>query len=96
MNHWTPAKKVIAAGSFIGLGLLVFYSRRKYAEHNGLPIVLDADLDSDTRRAVMAALRYESDVSILHTFAAKLDAANFHKSSDAVRVKLHALLQGRT
>ena len=91
MNHWTPAKKVFAIGSFIGVGLLVLHSRRKYAEHNGLPIVLDAELDSTTRRAVLLALTYETDAAILRMFAAKLNAADHQKSADAISAKLDAL-----
>jgi hypothetical protein len=69
----------------------VLHSRRKYAEHNGLPIVLDAELDSATRRAVLLALTYETDASILRTFAAKLSAADHQKSADAISAKLDAL-----
>jgi|SRR5277367_3930443 len=90
--QWTPAKKITAAVAVAGLGLLVFHSRRRYAEHNGSPIALDADLTSDTRKAVLAALAHETDVSILHTFATKLGAANHVRSAELIAAKADSLL----
>jgi len=91
MKHWTPTKKILAIGSVIGVGLLVQHCRRKYAEHNGSPIPLDADLDSDTRKAIFAALSYETDLALLHTFAQKLESANHPKAAHAINAKLYSL-----
>ena len=91
MMQWTPAKKIVVAGAAIGLGLLVLHSRRRYAEHNGTSILLDADLDSDTRKAVLLALAHETDISMLRTFAKKLGAANHVKSAEAIDAKADSL-----
>jgi N-acetyl-anhydromuramyl-L-alanine amidase AmpD len=85
MMQWTPAKKVVAACAVLGLGLLIATSRRRYRDHNGAPVALDPELDSDTRRVVLAALVRESDPMVLHLLATKLDAAGYDESARVVR-----------
>lgn len=85
MIEWTPTKKAVATCAAIGVGLLVVCSRRRWHEHNGAPVVLDPELDSDTRKAVLAALVQEGDPAVLRLFATKLDAAGFDESARVVR-----------
>ena len=93
MIEWTPAKKAVAVCAAVGVGLLVVHSRRRYREHNGAPIVLDPDLDSDTRRVVLAALEREHDPAVLHTLSDKLAAAGHDKTARVVRERSISLLR---
>jgi hypothetical protein len=94
MTEWTPVKKAVAVCAVIGVGLLVVSSRRRYREHNGAPIILDPDLDSDTRRVVLVALEREYDPALLHTLSDKLAAAGHDKTSRVVRERSISLLRG--
>lgn len=99
---WTPVKKAVAACAAIGVGLLIVSSRKRYHEHNHAPVVLDPELDSDTRKVVLAALTRETDLGVLHLLATKLDAAGYDESAKVVRERLaqasrsmgHAVGQG--
>jgi hypothetical protein len=85
MTSWTPAKKTVAICAAIGVGLLVVSSRKRYHEHNRAPVILDPELDSDTRKVVLAALAREGDLAVLHLLATKLDAAGYDESARVVR-----------
>lgn len=89
--HWSPAKKAVAACAVIGLGLLVISSRRRWRDHNDAPIVLDPDLDSDTRRVVLVALEVEHDPAVLQALATKLAAAGHDRTADVVRERMNSL-----
>jgi hypothetical protein len=82
--EWTPAKKAVVACAAIGVGLLVVHSRRRYKDHNGSPIPLDADLTPAARSAVLAALAREHDPEILGVLAAKLSAAGHEKAAKVI------------
>jgi len=94
MIEWTPAKKTVAACAVIGVGLLVVSSRRRYREHNGAPIVLDPDLDSDTRRVVLVALAHEHDPEVLRVLATKLGAVGHDKTASVVSKRAGEVARG--
>jgi hypothetical protein len=85
MTTWSPAKKAVAVCAAIGLGLLVVTSRHRWREHNGAPVVLDPNLDSDTRRVVLVSLAKEYDPAVLRTLSKKLAAAGYDQSAAVVR-----------
>src|SRR5271157_1432892 len=91
MAKWTTKEKAVAIGAAVLTGLLVLQSRRHYREHNGAPVVLDPDLKSETRGAVLAALSRETDPNVLRILAQKLDAAGYHLSAHAVSQRIVAL-----
>lgn len=93
--QWSPAKKAFAVCAAIGLGLLVVSSRRRWRDHNDAPIVLDPNLDSDTRRVVLVALEMEHDPAVLRTLAIKLAAAGHDKTADVVRERADSLFATR-
>src|SRR5271170_187452 len=90
---WTPAKKAVAVCAAIGLGLLVVTSRKRWHDHNGAPVVLDPELDPDTRKVVLTALMRESDPMVLRLLATKLDAAGYDKTATVVRERSVSLLR---
>ncbi len=94
MAQWTSTQKCLAAAGAVGVGLLILQSRRRYADHNACPVVLDPDLDVDTRQAVMAALTKEADPDLLHTLAGKLEAASHHRTAEVVARKAALLEHG--
>lgn len=91
--QWTPAKKAVAVCAAIGLGLLVVSSRKRWRGHNGAPVVLDPELDSDTRNVVLTALAREHDPAVLGILATKLDAAGYDQSAVVVRERSISLLR---
>jgi len=86
MIEWTPAKKAVVAGAAIGMGLLIFSSRRRYKDHNGSALAhsLDPELDAPTRSAVLTALAGEHDPAVLSVLGAKLAAAGFDQTAATV------------
>jgi Putative peptidoglycan binding domain len=93
MAKWTTSKKLVAVGAALGVVALIVHSRKRYREHNtayaASGVLLDPQLDTVTRRAVMAALAQESDIDILCEFADKLRAAGFDISADAVLARAY-------
>ncbi|HTR02530.1 MAG TPA: peptidoglycan-binding domain-containing protein [Thermoanaerobaculia bacterium] len=88
---WTGPQKTALAIAAAVAGLCVLQSRRRYAEHNGAPARLDADLKKPVREAVLAALQLETDPAVLAQLKAKLEAAGFERTAESVGEKLTRL-----
>lgn len=83
--EWTTGRK---AAALAGAALMVFcvvQSRKRYAEHNGSPCVLDPDLPREVREVVMIALEREHDARVLRALEQKLGAAGYRESARAVQ-----------
>jgi peptidoglycan hydrolase-like protein with peptidoglycan-binding domain len=89
MKKWTPMKSLVVVGAALGVVALIVHSKKRYHEHNTSGIMLDPQLDSATRRAVMAALAQETDIDLLCEFSDKLRAAGFDNSADAILTRAH-------
>lgn len=76
-------------GAALGVVALIVHSKRRYHEHNTSGVLLDPQLDTVTRQAVMAALSQEDDIDLLCEFADKLRAAGYDASADAILARAH-------
>jgi hypothetical protein len=94
MAEWTPTKKFLALGAAVGTGLLVLHCRRRYADHNDAPIVLDPALDPVTRKVILASLAQERDPKVLHTLATRCHEAGYKKTAEVVGSKAASLVSG--